>query len=470
MWDLKTGRCLRKFSGHTDGVTFVMPGPEGRVLTASEDRTIRAWDVETGECVRTIRSHSGAVTGLCMASPDRIVTCSADKKIRVFDTNGNICGEAELDGEIMAVASPPPLVPPTPSPQGEGSGGSVNDPLQEEEPRNDESTDPTIYTPSPLVRVVACGGVQIPAPVKPMLRRVDVKIAAMAGAISPNTVSRYHTNLCTAPYEREEAEDDEEDDDDYLEDPDKHRAPEKGIVTCVAISALEARGGSVLIAGSYDTGVRVLRNVFSTAESRGSVRESNRDPVTGKRRVPSTPVMQLRGRHKEGVRSVAISADGRWAVSGGREGHVKVWEIAQHSAAAAAIVAEEQTPAEHDFQAHRGVVFSLCLSPDARLLISAGSDKDVRVWDLSLVVYARRLVVNRSRALWADGRIRRARPKRSSGNAAGASTSLLSRTGAGGVNTVALKAFHASRELRQQILESLFALPDSVYAKVLMYI
>ncbi|CAM9359244.1 unnamed protein product, partial [Ectocarpus sp. 13 AM-2016] len=100
LWDLKTGLALQKFQGHTDGITFVMPGPDGRVLTASEDRTLRVWDVETGECLRVIRSHSGAVTSLCLAGPDRIVTGSSDRKLRVFDVAGHLHGETELDSEI----------------------------------------------------------------------------------------------------------------------------------------------------------------------------------------------------------------------------------------------------------------------------------------------------------------------------------------------------------------------------------
>ncbi|CBN78813.2 WD repeat-containing protein (Partial), partial [Ectocarpus siliculosus] len=123
LWDLKTGLALQKFQGHTDGITFVMPGPDGRVLTASEDRTLRVWDVDTGECLRVIRSHSGAVTSLCLAGPDRIVTGSSDRKLRVFDVAGHLHGETELDSEITAVASPPLPPPPRLRPHRGGGGG-----------------------------------------------------------------------------------------------------------------------------------------------------------------------------------------------------------------------------------------------------------------------------------------------------------------------------------------------------------
>ncbi|CAM9701417.1 unnamed protein product, partial [Scytosiphon promiscuus] len=108
-------------------------------------------------------------------------------------------------------------------------------------------------------------------------------------------------------------------------------------------------------------------------------------------------------------RAVAISADGRWAASGDREGRIKVWEIPQE--APPAVRESLLCRAEAEFEAHKGYVFALCMSPDARTLVSGGSDKAFRVWDLSLLVYARRMSLNRLRALWTAGRLRRARPK-----------------------------------------------------------
>lgn len=202
--------------------------------------------------------------------------------------------------------------------------------------------------------------------------------------------------------------------------------------------------------------------------------------------------MELLGRHTDGVRSVAVSADGRWAASGGREGHIKVWEIPPPLSGSSTRKKARSPPpaAMADFEAHRGVVFSLCMSPDARVLVSGGSDRFVRVWDFSLVVYARRMALNRLRALWSTGRVRRARPKRTSsssslsggsggggggggGGGSGPSGGVVGGTGGaggGGGGLTAFKAFGGSREQRQQVLESLFALPDIIYAKVLMYV
>eukprot|EP00903_Cladosiphon_okamuranus_P007698 g7460.t1 len=456
LWDLKTGRSLQKFQGHTDGVTFAILGPDGRVLTASEDRTLRVWDVDTGDCLRVIRSHSGSVTSLCMAGPDRIITGSSDKKLRVFDIGGHLCGETELDSEILAVASPPlPVQRRRPSrgggrgSRGNGGGGRKADGDQFLRTDSNSNTAPAV------VRILACGGTYIPAPTKPMLCSVDVKTKPTSNAVVEDDVSGGRpegSNLCTG---RSEYDDDDE----------RTAAMEAGMITCVAISAAGARGRGILATGSYDKGVRVLHNVLSS--DRDSSDKTHRSsPRKGASPPPVT--MRLLGRHKDGVRSVAISADGRWVVSGDREGRMKVWEVPQEAPSAAD---GPLCRAEAEFEAHKGYVYALCMSPDARTVVSGGSDRAFRVWDLSLIVYARRMVLNRLRALWTAGRLRRARQKRHSSSSRSSVSPKRSGGGKGGKAGVqVLKAFNGSREQRQQILENLFALPEIIYAKVLMYV
>lgn len=457
LWDLKTGLSLQKFQGHTDGVTFVMPGPDGCVLTASEDRTLRVWDVDTGDCLRIIRSHSGSVTSLCMAGADRIVTGSSDKKLRVFDISGHLCGETELDSEILAVASPPLPVPRKRPSRGGGRGGRRGSEWARkddtEQPRADSNNPPA----PPVVRILACGGTYIPTPTKPMLRSVDVDTKPTEDAVAGNELARPDkSNLCTG---RSEYDDDDE----------HEAAKEAGMMTCVAISAAGARGRGILATGSYDKGVRVLHNVLS------SDRDSNQRPLpssakNGTASPPPPVTMRLLGRHKDGVRAVAISADGRWVVSGDREGRMKVWEVPQEAPPGG----DGPSPceAEAEFEAHKGYVYALCMSPDARTVVSGGSDRAFRVWDLSLVVYARRMGLNRLRALWTAGRLRRARQKRNSTSTSSRSSASPRRSGGGGGKggVQVLKAFDGSREQRQQILEGLFALPEIIYAKVLMYV
>jgi hypothetical protein len=61
-WDLRTGAEIRRFEGHTDGVTQVAFTPDARfALSASLDRTLILWDVPTGRLVRRLEGHQAPV-------------------------------------------------------------------------------------------------------------------------------------------------------------------------------------------------------------------------------------------------------------------------------------------------------------------------------------------------------------------------------------------------------------------------
>jgi len=55
LWELQSGRCLRAFEGHVGSVQAVaMSAGSGLALTASTDDTARAWELESGRCLRTL--------------------------------------------------------------------------------------------------------------------------------------------------------------------------------------------------------------------------------------------------------------------------------------------------------------------------------------------------------------------------------------------------------------------------------
>jgi WD40 repeat protein len=87
VWDAETGWLIRTLTGHSDGVPSAAYSPDGRrLVSASWDDTIKVWDVETGWLIRTLTGHSGNVVGAAY-SPDgrRVVSASADKTVKVWD-------------------------------------------------------------------------------------------------------------------------------------------------------------------------------------------------------------------------------------------------------------------------------------------------------------------------------------------------------------------------------------------------
>ncbi len=71
VWESATGKLVRKFEGHTFGITKVLFKPDGKeLLSASTDGTLRLWDVTSGREIRTYSVGGGAeVRGMAL-SPD----------------------------------------------------------------------------------------------------------------------------------------------------------------------------------------------------------------------------------------------------------------------------------------------------------------------------------------------------------------------------------------------------------------
>ncbi|MEH2567739.1 putative caspase-like protein [Bradyrhizobium sp. AZCC 2289] len=69
LWEVATGRELRRFTGHSDWIQSVAFSPDGRtVLTGSMDHTSRLWEVATGNQIRQIM-HAAWVES-AVFSPD----------------------------------------------------------------------------------------------------------------------------------------------------------------------------------------------------------------------------------------------------------------------------------------------------------------------------------------------------------------------------------------------------------------
>jgi WD40 repeat protein len=118
-------------------------------------------------------------------------------------------------------------------------------------------------------------------------------------------------------------------------------------------------------------------------------------PMTPSLRESSALLRTLAG-HTGGVNGVALSDDGRVAVSASEDGTLKVWDVESG--------AELRTLAGHT-AAVRGVA----LSEDGRMAVSASADKTLKVWDVKSGAELRTLAGHRGAvngaALSGDGRL-----------------------------------------------------------------
>ncbi|KAL9111217.1 MAG: hypothetical protein Q9227_004294 [Pyrenula ochraceoflavens] len=82
LWEVSTGRCLRAFFGHVEGV-WALAADTLRIVSGSQDRTVKIWDPRTGKCERTFAGHAAPVT--CVGLSDsRICTGSEDCEVKMY--------------------------------------------------------------------------------------------------------------------------------------------------------------------------------------------------------------------------------------------------------------------------------------------------------------------------------------------------------------------------------------------------
>ncbi len=89
LWDVASGKEVRRFTGHTGPTFGAAFSPDGKyVLTSSEDETARLWDVKTGKEIRRFTGHTNDVNNVAF-SPDGkyILTASFDYTARLWLTD-----------------------------------------------------------------------------------------------------------------------------------------------------------------------------------------------------------------------------------------------------------------------------------------------------------------------------------------------------------------------------------------------
>jgi WD40 repeat protein len=87
LWDVATGREIRRFAGHRSLVFSVSFAPDGRTaLSGSADKTLKLWDVATGREIQRFTGHSDVVHSVAFAPDGRTaLSGSADKTLKLWE-------------------------------------------------------------------------------------------------------------------------------------------------------------------------------------------------------------------------------------------------------------------------------------------------------------------------------------------------------------------------------------------------
>ncbi|KAJ5908800.1 E3 ubiquitin ligase complex SCF subunit sconB [Penicillium taxi] len=83
LWETNTGRCLRTFFGHLEGI-WALSADTLRIATGGLDRMVKIWDPRIPTCQDTYEGHSAAVNCIGL-SDSRFITGSDDYHVRMYD-------------------------------------------------------------------------------------------------------------------------------------------------------------------------------------------------------------------------------------------------------------------------------------------------------------------------------------------------------------------------------------------------
>ena len=114
-WRAADGSCVATLKDHEDYVNavLVIPGDDAtatRIVTASDDCTLRVFDLGSGVCLHVLEGHEDSVCALAALSSRTVVSASGDTTLRIWDVESGECVRV-LEGHsdyVRTVRAEPP--------------------------------------------------------------------------------------------------------------------------------------------------------------------------------------------------------------------------------------------------------------------------------------------------------------------------------------------------------------------------
>ncbi|KAJ9137050.1 Sulfur controller-2 protein [Pleurostoma richardsiae] len=92
LWDVLTGKCLKTYFGHVEGI-WGLCGDSMRVVSGANDGMLKIWDPRSGRCERTFTGHTGPVTSVALTD-SLMASGSEDGEVRLYSfQDGSVPGE-----------------------------------------------------------------------------------------------------------------------------------------------------------------------------------------------------------------------------------------------------------------------------------------------------------------------------------------------------------------------------------------
>lgn len=109
LWNVADGTHIGTLKGHGDGVAFVGYLADGRIVTASLDKSLKVWSAD-GVLKATLAGHQDYLTCAAVAKTGTLAASGGfDKTVRLWDADsgGNLAVLTGHEGAVLSVAIAP---------------------------------------------------------------------------------------------------------------------------------------------------------------------------------------------------------------------------------------------------------------------------------------------------------------------------------------------------------------------------
>uniref|UniRef100_A0A673BCJ3 Small-subunit processome Utp12 domain-containing protein n=1 Tax=Sphaeramia orbicularis TaxID=375764 RepID=A0A673BCJ3_9TELE len=391
VWDVINECGLYRLKGHKDVITQALFLKKKNLLvTSSKDSFVKWWDLDTQHCFKTMVGHRSEVWGMLLLNQeDRLLTGSADSELRAW--NISYLEEGKADGE--------PRV-------------KKEKTLLEDDEDEDEEVDE-----SPEERILSC------KKFGSILREARDRVVSLTADNKARVIACHGNDSALELFTVLSEEEVQKKMNKKLKKAKKKAAkyvptllPNHSLMSLSRlrwVDCLSCAGGELKVA------LLLQNNTIETY----SLRTLNNTPTANK-----TARLTLGG-HRTDVRTLAFSSDNLAVLSASGD-TVKVWNRSTlqviRTMACEYALCSLFVPGDRQIilgtksgklqifelasgslletvDAHDGAVWSLCLAPDQRGIVTGSADKTVKFWEFELIkdqgTAQKRLTVKHSRSL-----------------------------------------------------------------------
>ena len=108
LWNIHTGQVIKTIVAHNDSIQAIAVSSDGKfAVSGGLDLQLKLWQIETGDCVAEMTAHTGAIHAVAISADGRMLaSASSDRQVRLWEAKTGICMRefAGHRGSVNAVA------------------------------------------------------------------------------------------------------------------------------------------------------------------------------------------------------------------------------------------------------------------------------------------------------------------------------------------------------------------------------